>query len=101
MTEESGERKMSHEEHKGHEGHEGREALTPRVERAASILVGAGLKVHRALGPGLLESAYEQCLAHELGLRGLSVRRQVALPVVYEGVAFEGDIASICCLRMR
>lgn len=97
-TEELGERKMNHEEHKGHEGHE---VLTPRVERAASILVDAGLKVHRALGPGLLESAYEQCLAHELGLRGLSVRRQVALPIVYEGVALRGDIASICCLRMR
>jgi GxxExxY protein len=45
--------------------------------------------VHRALGPGLLESAYEACLAHELSLRGLAVRRQVPLPIVYEGLTLE------------
>jgi GxxExxY protein len=47
--------------------------------------VDAGLKVHKALGPGLLESAYEHCLAYELGARGFAVRRQVALPITYEG----------------
>jgi len=77
---------MDHEEHKGHEGHEG---IAPEVERLARNLIDAGLKVHRALGPGLLESAYEHCLAHELGLRGVSFRRQVPLPIVYEGVTFE------------
>ena len=41
--------------------------------------------MHRTLGPGLLESAYEHCLAHELKARGLSVSRQIALPIVYEG----------------
>jgi len=41
--------------------------------------------VHKALGPGLLESAYEHCLAHELAPRGVEVQRQLALPVVYEG----------------
>jgi len=54
-------------------------------ERVASIIVDSGLKVHRVLGPGLLESAYEHCLARELTIRGLSVERQVALPLVYEG----------------
>jgi GxxExxY protein len=49
----------------------------------------AGLKVHRALGPGLLESAYEHCLAHELQLRGLSIVRQAPLPVVYEGLRLD------------
>jgi GxxExxY protein len=44
------------------------------------------LKVHKALGPGLLESAYEHCLAYELGSRGIPVLRQIALPIVYEGV---------------
>jgi len=46
-------------------------------------VIGAAMKVHSALGPGLLESAYEVCLAHELDSAGLSVRRQVALPIVY------------------
>ena len=48
------------------------------------MIVDAAYKIHRALGPGLLESAYEHCLAYELGIRGLAVRRQVVLPVVYE-----------------
>jgi len=75
--------------HEGHEEHKGHEGLATHVEQLASMVVDAGLKVHRALKPGLLESAYEQCLAHELGLRGLSLRRQVSLPIVYEGVTFE------------
>ena len=49
----------------------------------------AGIKVHRALGPGLLESVYEHCLAYELGLRGVAVRRQVILPVTYEDLTLE------------
>jgi GxxExxY protein len=52
-------------------------------------VVDAGLKVHRALGPGLLESAYEHCLAYEIGLRGISVRRQVGLPIAYEGTTLD------------
>jgi GxxExxY protein len=58
-------------------------------ERLASIIVDSGLKVHRALGPGLLESAYEHCLSHELQLRGLSVGRQVALPIIYHGATLD------------
>ena len=49
-------------------------------------VIDAGLKVHRALGPGLLESVYEQCFARELELRGIAVKRQVWLPISYEGV---------------
>ncbi len=48
-------------------------------------VIGAAIEVHKHLGPGLLESAYEECLAHELGLRGISCRRQVALPLEYKG----------------
>ncbi len=48
-------------------------------------IIGAAIEVHRELGPGLLESAYEACLAHELSLRGLSFQRQVELPVEYKG----------------
>ncbi len=49
-------------------------------------IIGAAIEVHRALGPGLLESAYEECLCHELGLRQLAFQRQVPLPLTYKGV---------------
>ena len=48
-------------------------------------MIGAAIEVHRQLGPGLLESAYEACLAYELAQRGLDAWRQVELPVVYKG----------------
>jgi GxxExxY protein len=47
-------------------------------------IIGAAIEVHRALGPGLLESAYEECLCVELGLRGIRFQSQVGLPVVYK-----------------
>ncbi len=52
-------------------------------------IIGAAIEVHRFLGPGLLESAYEECLCHELTLRKLSVQRQVPVPVVYKEVKLE------------
>jgi GxxExxY protein len=52
-------------------------------------LLGAVMKVHSVLGPGLLESAYETCLVHELGQRGLDVKRQVALPLIYDGIKLD------------
>jgi GxxExxY protein len=54
-------------------------------EEVATIIVDAAIKVHRALGPGLLESAYQHCLAHELRKRGLRVETEVAQPVIYDG----------------
>jgi GxxExxY protein len=51
--------------------------------------VDAGLNVHRELGPGLLESADEHCLAHELSKRSLAVRRQVILPITYDGLSLD------------
>jgi GxxExxY protein len=54
--------------------------------RLTSKIIGAAVEVHRSLGPGLLESAYEHCLAHELTLRGIPFERQVMLPVLYKGV---------------
>ena len=57
----------------------------PRAEAAARQCVDAAVQVHRALGPELLESAYEHCLAHELALRGVKVEQQLGLPIVYEG----------------
>ncbi|MFI4934682.1 MAG: GxxExxY protein [Caulobacterales bacterium] len=75
--------------HEGHEVHEGHKGLPEQVERLARELVDAGLKVHRALGPGLLESIYEHCLVHELQLRGIQASRQVALPIFYEGAKLD------------
>lgn len=52
-------------------------------------VLGCALKVHKALGPGLLESAYEACLAHELGKANLEFKRQLTLPLTYDGVTIE------------
>ena len=49
-------------------------------------IIGAAIEVHRVLGPGLLESAYEECLCHELRLREIAFTRQQPLPVVYKGI---------------
>ena len=49
-------------------------------------IIGAALEVHRAIGPGLLESAYAACLCHEFVLRGIPFLREVPLPVIYKGV---------------
>jgi len=59
------------------------------IEEIATIIVDAAIKVHRALGPGLLESAYQRCLAYELRKRGLTVETEVAQPVVYDGEQIE------------
>ncbi len=50
------------------------------------IIIGAAMEVHRALGPGLLESAYEACLVYELAQQGLKVEQQKPLPLIYKGV---------------
>ena len=52
-------------------------------------VIGAAIEVHRALGPGLLESAYEECLCHELHLRNIAYERQFALPVAYKGIKLD------------
>ncbi len=54
-------------------------------------IIGCAIKVHRVLGPGLLESAYEVCLVHELRQVGLKAERQLALPVIYEGLRLDAD----------
>lgn len=62
-------------------------AMTPN--EISNAVIGAALKVHSALGPGLLESAYEACLVHELRKNGFKVAQQVELPVVYDGVRID------------
>jgi len=66
-----------------------RPRLPDEVERIGAHVVDAAYTVHQALGPGLLESLYEACLAHELTKRGLMVRTQVPMPVIYDGLQFE------------
>jgi GxxExxY protein len=63
--------------------------VDPLHEAMGQAIVDCGFKVHRVLGPGLLESAYETCLAYELTQRGFAVRRQVAQPIVYEDLTLE------------
>ena len=74
---------LNHQEHQEHQ------EVSAAVDDVARIVVDAGLAVHRTLGPGLLESAYEHCLAHELYLRGVSFRRQVPLPIVFKGTTLD------------
>ena len=59
------------------------------IELIAKQLVDSMLAVHRELGPGLLESTYQACLAYELGARGIEVRCEVELPVKYKGLEIE------------
>ncbi len=55
----------------------------------AKLAIGCGLKVHKALGPGLLENAYLECLVYELGKLQLKVEKQKAIPLIYDGVKLE------------
>jgi len=66
-------------------------AASPRIDNDALTgqIIGAAIEVHRRLGPGLLESAYESCLCYELILRNLKVERQKALPIVYRDVKLD------------
>ena len=59
------------------------------VNELTELLIGCAIEVHRTLGPGLLESAYEVCLCRELSLRGIPFKRQVAIPVEYKGVKLD------------
>ena len=63
--------------------------LSPREESIAKHIVHAAYLVHKQLGPGLLEKVYEACLCHELRKAGLNVRRQLDIPIVYDGLIFE------------
>ena len=58
-------------------------------EELTEQIIGAAIEVHKAIGPGLLESVYQECMCHELNLRGLRFRREVVVPVVYKGVALD------------
>ena len=55
------------------------------INQLSSKIIGAAIEVHKALGPGLLESSYQKCLSHELHLRGLACEDEKPLPLVYKG----------------
>jgi GxxExxY protein len=57
-----------------------------KIEEIASVIVNAAFKVHKELGPGLLEKVYEACLAYEIEKAGLIVKRQVDIPIIYDGI---------------
>jgi GxxExxY protein len=58
-------------------------------EEVTREIIAAAIEVHKELGPGLLESAYEKCLFRELQLRGISVSQQLSLPVTYKGIQLD------------
>ncbi len=62
--------------------------ITERTEVIAKIVVNSAFKVHKELGPGLLERVYEVCLAHEISKAGLDVKRQIDIPIVYDEIEF-------------
>ena len=68
-----------------HEGTKGTKEKEMEFDDLSHQVIGCALEVHRTLGPGLLESAYEQCLAHELSLNNIGFKLQEPLPVVYKG----------------
>jgi GxxExxY protein len=59
------------------------------VNDITHAIIGAAIEVHRLLGPGLLESAYEECLSRELVIRGLRIQRQLPVPIVYKDVKLQ------------
>ena len=61
-------------------------AIERQENEISGKIIGAAIEVHKHLGPGLLESAYEECLCRELDLRGIDFKRQVPLPLNYKGV---------------
>lgn len=63
--------------------------LSSDYDDIGEAIIGAAIKVHKAMGPGLLEKIYEVCLTHELRKAGFDVKRQVKLPIVYDGIIFE------------
>ena len=68
------------------------EPLPKETELLAKAVVDAAYKVHTTLGPGLLESVYEACLAHELRRRQVLIETQVVIPIVYEGLRLESGL---------
>lgn len=65
------------------------------MDKLSEQVIGACIEVHRALGPGLLESAYEECVCHELSLRAIRFERQVPLPIIYKALKLTGKTVGL------
>jgi GxxExxY protein len=72
------------------EGAEGEESAEVGLNRVSGSIIGAAIEVHRALGPGLLEATYQECLVRELLERGHHVEGQSTFPLVYKGMPLDG-----------
>ena len=66
--------------------------IESETESIAKAIVDAAMQVHRALGPGLLESVYEACLCHELAKRGITFERQRSMPILYDSLRLESGL---------
>jgi GxxExxY protein len=60
-----------------------------KEEKLTEAIIGAAIEVHRVLGPGLMELAYEECLCHELSMRNIAFQRQVSLPIKYKNIKLD------------
>src|SRR5438309_9293115 len=63
--------------------------IAESIEKIGKIIVNSAFKVHKELGPGLLEKVYEVCLAHEIRKAGIQVERQLDIPIFYDGLEFD------------
>ena len=63
--------------------------MVMEINQITERIIGCAIEVHKALGPGLLESAYEECLAFELEESGLTIKRQVPVPVIYKDIKLD------------
>lgn len=77
-----------------HRGTETRRMVNGRLkhDELSELIIKAAIEVHRELGPGLLESIYEMCLAHELREQGVVVMQQLTVPIIYKGVRMPNDL---------
>lgn len=69
-----------------------RKPIPKEVDKVARQVVDAAYSIHNSLGPGLLESVYEACLAHELIKRGLNIERQITLPIIYDNIRLDAGL---------
>lgn len=72
-----------------HKGSDTKKMLSEEIEYIGKVIVNSAFKIHKELGPGLLEKVNEVCLAHEIKKTGIDVIRQVDIPIVYDGIIFE------------
>jgi GxxExxY protein len=63
--------------------------ISEEEERIGKAIVDSAFRIHKELGPGLLEKVYEVCFCHELTKKGFLVKRQLDIPIVYDGIVFE------------